>query len=383
MNILSHVRANGQQTMAEKPFDTLDSLALAQLVYIPMEGMLNRRGETTVRQLWIDASLTYLEPFPTFYMNKCYTFLQSCAAAPRYAQLKISNYINHVDPHQETQFCACTFTLPDGAHYIAFRGTDVSMTGWKEDFNMSFMTVPAQREAADYVERIAKACRGPLLLGGHSKGGNLALYAACHVSGPVLDRIRQVYSFDGPGVDKPTLDGEGYHTVHNRVQSWVPQSSVVGMLLCYHPDYLVVKSSAIGLMQHDSFTWHVENGAFVQLSELNLTTRVANEALNRWLDQRSTQERQFMVDVIFQIVSGMGEQSIGTMLEDFKGKSLKLFSAFNKLDLDKRAKATMLFTSLLSTEAGYGTRQLLTNVFRLQAEGRPEGNGESAPTETV
>jgi len=383
MNVQSYVREYGSRPLTEIPFNTLDSLALSQLVYIPMEGLCDRQGETTVRKLWFDASLTYLDPFPTFYMRKCYTFLQTCAAAERYAQLKISNYINHVDPDQETQFCACTFTLPDGTCFIAFRGTDLSMTGWKEDFNMSFMTVPAQREAVAYVERTAKGNRGPILLGGHSKGGNLALFAACHVSDAVRARIRQVYSFDGPGVDKPTLDGKGYRAIHSRVESWVPQSSVVGMLLCYHPDYLVVKSSAIGLMQHDAFTWHVQNGAFVQLQELNLTTRVANEALNRWLDQRSAQERQFMVDVIFQIVSGMGEQSISSIFEDFRGKPLKMFSAFNKLNFDTRARATVLFTSLLSTEAGYGVRQLLVNVLRLQDSSKSNETEKPASTETV
>jgi hypothetical protein len=233
---------------------------------------------------------------------------------------------------------------------------------------MSFMTVPAQREAVTYVENAAKAFQGPLILGGHSKGGNLALYAACHTNDDVRKRIRQVYSFDGPGVDKPTLGGDGYQAVRSRVQSWIPQSSVIGMLLCYHPDYLVVKSEAVGLMQHDVFTWHVQDGAFVELEELSLSTRVANEAFHNWLDQRSEEERRFLVDVIFHIVSGIGKDDVSPILEDFKGSSLKMFSAFNKLDLETRAKTVMLFAGLLSTEAGFAIRRLLVNVFRIQRE---------------
>ncbi|MFH1879459.1 MAG: Mbeg1-like protein, partial [Bacillota bacterium] len=313
-NIQSHVREHGDISLSRKPLDELDSLVLTQLCYMPMEGLLDGGGKTTVRDLWVFISLKYLDAFPTFYLRKCYYFLQSCAAAERYANLNLFDYVNHVDPAQETQFCACTFALPGGARFIAFRGTDLSIVGWKEDFNMSFMTVPAQREAVQYVERAAKAFGGPLILGGHSKGGNLALYAACHTTDLIRRRILQVYSFDGPGVDKPTLDGQGYQAVRGRVQSWVPQSSVIGMLLCYHPDYLVVQSDAVGLLQHDVFTWHVLDGAFQQMEELSLSTRVTSEAFHRWLDLRTEEERRFMVEVIFRIVSGIGRDDVSPLL---------------------------------------------------------------------
>ena len=224
---------------------------------------------------------------------------------------------------------------------------------------MSFMTVPAQRKAVAYLSRTAAASSGPLYLGGHSKGGNLALYAACHTTDAIRKRIKQVYSFDGPGVDKQTLDGQPYQAVRSIVQSYVPQSSVIGMLLCYHPDYLVVQSSAVGLMQHDVFTWHIQDGTFKQLDEVNLPTRVSNEALNLWLDQHTTEERRFMVEVIFKIVSGIGVDDVGPILEDFKASSLKMFSAFNKLDFDTRTRAVKMFAGLLSTEAGFAIRQLL------------------------
>ena len=364
--IQSYVRENGNQTLAERPFDMLDSLALTQLVYMPMEGLMDDGVKTTVRKLWYFISLTYLDAFPSSYQRKCYSFLQTCAASKRYADLRIIDYQNHVDPDQETQFCACTFALPGGARYIAFRGTDLSITGWKEDFNMSFMTVPAQLQAVDYVNRIAHASRGALYLGGHSKGGNLALYAACHVSEAIRGRIKQIYSFDGPGVDKKTLDSQAYQDVRQRVLSLIPQSSVIGMLLCYHPDYTVVQSSAIGLLQHDAFTWHIQDGQFKQLEEMNLTTRISNEALNLWLDQHTADERQFMVGVIFRIVSEIGINDVSPLIEDFRGQSLKMFSAFNKLDFDTRTRAVKMFAGLLSTEAGYAIRQLLVSLFRTQ-----------------
>jgi len=365
-NIQSHVREHGAQTLTQRPFDALDSLALTQLVHIPMEGLMDGGAKTTVEKLWYFISLNYLDAFPDFYQRKCYFFLQSCAARKRYATIKILDYQNDVDPDRETQFCACTFALPGGARYIAFRGTDVSITGWKEDFNMSFMTVPAQRKAVAYLNRAARAFRGPLYLGGHSKGGNLALYAACHTTDAVRKRIKQVYSFDGPGVDKQTLGSPAHQAVHSRIQSFVPQSSVIGMLLCYHPDYSVVRSDAVGLMQHDAFTWQIEDGRFRQLEELRLSIRMSNEAINHWLDQRTEEERKFMVDVIFRIISRIGVNDVSPIIEDFRGSSLKMFSAFNQLDLETRARAVKLFAGLLSTEAGFAVRQLLAGLFRTQ-----------------
>ena len=367
-NIQAHVRENGTQTLKERSFDTLDSLALTQLAYMPMEGLMQSGKTTTVEMLWHFISLAYLDAFPTFYQRKCYFFLQSCAARKRYANLRILDYQNDVDPDQETQFSACTFALPGGARYIAFRGTDLSITGWKEDFNMSFMTVPAQIKAVEYLNRAANAFHGKLYLGGHSKGGNLALYAASHTPADIRKRIKQVYSFDGPGVDKDTLDSPAYQAMHSRVQSYIPQSSVIGMLLCYHPDYMVVRSGAVGLMQHDVFTWEIEDGEFKQLQEMNLSTRVSSEAFNLWLDQHTGEERRFMVDVIFKIVSGIGADDVSPLLEDFKGSSLKMFSAFNKLDFETRTKAMRMLAGLLSTEAGFAVRQLFAGLFRTQED---------------
>ncbi|HPJ01918.1 MAG TPA: DUF2974 domain-containing protein [Candidatus Limiplasma sp.] len=365
-NIQSHVEEIGTQTFSDRSFDTLDSLVLSHLSYIPMEGFLEDEKTPTLQTLGSFAAQNHHGGFVSAYQRKCYDLLQLCAASKRYGEIDIIRYHNNFDPDHETQFSATTFALPGDVRYIAFRGTDVSLVGWKEDFNMSFMTVPAQLQAVNYTHAAAGTFGGDLYLGGHSKGGNLALYAACHVNDGVRKRIGQVFSFDGPGVDKPTLDSPQYQAVRDRVESWVPQSSVVGMLLCYHPDYLVVRSEAIGLAQHDAFTWRIQDGAFQQLQELNLVTRRSNEAFNHWLDQQSQEERRFMVDVIFKIVSGIGIDNVSPLIEDFKGNTLKMFSAFNRLELETRVRAMRLLAGLLSTEAGFAVRQLLANVFRTQ-----------------
>ena len=121
-NVQTHVREHGDTPFSQRPFDVLDSLALTQLVYMPMEGFLDSGETAGLKALWTFVSLQNLDPFPTFYQRKCYEFLQCCAATPRYDELTLFDYQNHIDPDQETQFCACTFALPDGTRYIAFRG---------------------------------------------------------------------------------------------------------------------------------------------------------------------------------------------------------------------------------------------------------------------
>lgn len=247
----------GGLTLAERPFDALDSLILTQLVYMPMEGLMDRGERPTVAQAWayIREHVDY-ERLDVF-QKKRYRLFECCAGLSRYRDLVMHDYVNIIDGVMEMQFCACTWDLSAGERYIAFRGTDLTIAGWKEDLNMSFMTVPSQKEAVAYTERTAR--RGMALrLGGHSKGGNLAVYAGARAASSVQERILRVYSFDGPGVDEETLGCEGYERISARIESYIPQSSVVGMLLHYHPRYTVVRSTSIGILQHDAMTWQVE-----------------------------------------------------------------------------------------------------------------------------
>jgi len=188
-NLQAYVHELGHLPFSERPFGPPDSLALTQLVYMPMEELPMPDGSATVAQLWAYLKKAFSDGLDDFFQNRRYDFTEACAESIRFYDLPVLRYVNHIDPAQETQFCACTFALPDGGRYVAFRGTDLTVAGWKEDLNMSFQPVPAQREAVAYVEAAAEDFDGPLMLGGHSKGGHLALYAAAHVSEAVQRRI--------------------------------------------------------------------------------------------------------------------------------------------------------------------------------------------------
>ena len=234
---------------------------------------------------------------------------------------------------------------------------------------MSFMPVPAQREATEYLDRAAGAFYGPLRVGGHSKGGHLALYAAAHVPQAVQKRIAHIYSFDGPGVDSATLTGKGYARISARIESYIPQSSVVGMLLCYHPVYQVVRSTGLGLFQHDAFTWQVRDAAFETLDGLDLGTRVADEALRQWIDRLTLQDRQLLTETTFRIISSIDPDTIDPLVQNLPGSSLKMFSAFRKLEPETRVEMRRMLGELFSSGASEAVRMLLPGTFRHAVEG--------------
>jgi hypothetical protein len=363
--LFDYVEDFGQFSFTQRPFGATDSLALAQLVYMPME---NLRDGATVKDLPAHIDEHYPEEFSDPFQRKRRHFTAACAASERFGGLVIRDFINEIDAKQETQFCACIFELPIGMRYIAFRGTDLSIAGWKEDLNMTFMVVPAQRKAEQYLRQAAESAPGALILGGHSKGGHLALYAAAHAEEAVQARIHKAYSFDGPGVDMETLNSEGYERVRERIASFIPQSSVVGMLLCYHPNYTVVHSSALGLMQHDALTWHVKTGEFDTLEGLDLSTRVADEALRQWIDKLSLEERRMMTDTVFHLISTLDAETVDPLVQDWPASSLKLIGAFHKLEPDIRAGMRRLLGDLFSSGASEAVRMLLPAAFRHNRE---------------
>lgn len=362
--LFDYVRDLGHESLAERPFGAPDSLALTQVVYMPMEGLADEGRQTTVAALWAHLRAAYPDSFTDPFQRKRYFFTEACAKTPRFADIRIADYVNHIDPAQETQFCAATFHLPDGSRMISFRGTDLTLAGWKEDLNMSFKAVPAQAEAVAYVERAARAFDGPLLLGGHSKGGHLSLHAAAHVCADVQARLSRVYSFDGQGVDELTLLGDSYARVSPRVESYIPQSSVVGMLLCYHPVFVVVRSHAIGLLQHDALTWQIREGNFETLGGLDLGTRMADEALRQWIDRLTLEDRRFLTDTVFGIIATLDGETIDPLVQDLTGSTVKLLSAFRRLPPDTRAQTRRLLGELFTSGASEAVRLLLPGTFR-------------------
>ena len=205
------------------------------------------------------------------------------------------------------QFFALTFHLPDGSLVISYRGTDMSLTGWKEDFNMSFEdTVPSQKDALSYLNRIAAKYKGKIFLTGHSKGGNLAVYATANASKRIQQRIVRVFNNDGPGFNEESRTYSILPSIADKVVTIVPSSSIVGMLLEHLPSYRVIESTSVSIFQHDPYTWCFDGPHFAYKENLSDDSLMMNRILSTWIKSLSREKRETFVDSLFSIFGNAG-----------------------------------------------------------------------------
>ena len=228
--------------------------------------------------------------------------LASAAKTRRFSPVKLCYYQNEFLPEEESQFAAVTFLLPENLSVLAFRGTDNTLVGWKEDFNMSFQArVPAQEKARYYTDAYAAVHDGQLILCGHSKGGNLAAYAAAMCQ-RYQSRIAACCNYDGPGFGHEMLSESGYQAMVPRIHTYVPESSVIGMLLEHEEPYRVVKSRLVSIMQHELYSWEILGGGFVECDQVDADAQHFNLAVKTWLSGKTMQERNEFVDAVYELL---------------------------------------------------------------------------------
>ena len=313
-NMLNYLDWRGDLPITADPWNDVDSLIMASLCYINMPQVADK----TLALREVAAMLPDFTPqrgAQGSFFGSCRALMAQCALSERFENLELHGYVNEVDQAREIQFSAVMADLPDGSRYVAFRGTDSTIVGWREDFSMAFETVPAQTAAAAYLEAAAKSgCR--LTVGGHSKGGNLAVYAAAHVSPAAQSLIDRVYSFDGPGLDDETVASEGYARIAGKIRSFIPQSSVVGLLLAHHEEYVVVHSSSVSLLQHDPFSWQLVGRRFLEVEQVDRASQVVDQTVHAWLKQCSPEERELFVNTLFDLLESGKGNSVKDILTD-------------------------------------------------------------------
>ena len=273
-NLLDYLDWRGDLTLEQAPFNEVDNLILAELSFVDFKGIVPPPGEGDSVPLH-QAAEAFFDTIPageTIDMGVLVPaaipdMLRKMAASRRFRDMKLNCFVSWLDTEKAEQFAALTIETGDGLLYLSFRGTDDTLAGWKEDFLLACLPeIPAQKMAVQYVRDVARQYpRKRLRLGGHSKGGNLAVYAGGYAPGSVQKRIHAIWSNDGPGFHDDLLDLPEHQRVADRIVSIVPKSSVVGMLLEHEEDYTVVDSSQQGLMQHDGFSWEVLGDHFVKL----------------------------------------------------------------------------------------------------------------------
>ena len=261
-------------------------------------------------------------------------FYHAVASNPRFSDIEMGAFLEQFDGEEQTQFAAVTYLLPSGALVVAYRGTDDSLVGWKEDFNMAFQyPVPAQATAADYLARVAALWKDvPIVLTGHSKGGNLAVYSGMKCAPFVQKRIQKIYSLDGPGFRPEVLKECHYNAIEGKVVKLLPHSSMIGMIFERDIHYRVVESNSHGLLQHDPFSWLVEEDHFVDVGDIYESQKIINEALNEWILSLNEEQVRTFVETLYQVISASQADDLITFTADWKKSMNAVVTALKEVD---------------------------------------------------
>ena len=361
-NIFDYLTWRGDLTFSQDPPNAVDALIFSTLAYVAYGKEAERDAaqaaslRTCAREFF---SLDTLES--RVRVRRDMELLQQAAETVRFGQTKLCRYRSEFLPEQETQFAAMTFLLDDGSMFVVFRGTDNSLVGWKEDFNMTFQqTIPAQRLAQEYVRETALEHAAPMRIAGHSKGGNLAVFAAARTSPMLRGRILEVFNNDGPGFTKYMIGDPGYAAMVPRIRTYIPQSSVIGMLLEHEEPYLVIRSKNVGIMQHDPYSWEVEGPSFLPVQEITESSQFLDATIKTWFASMTNQERNRLVDVMFAL---LGTGGVENAVDIFQPKNIRAYVKTLSSDADMRHVLSTEFQGLLEaakkTRASFGETRTL------------------------
>ncbi len=309
--LFDYVAWRGDLTFSQAPFNEVDSLIFALLSYVEYKDIVAEKHTSEPISLQAVANAFFARnPDPKkvsiglIVPKEIIRLFRAVKGCRRYRQVGMKAYVNQIDLEAQMQFSAVTFLLETGRSVVAFRGTDDTIVGWKEDFNMSFMdVVPAQTRAVEYLNEAASASKGELFVTGHSKGGNLAVYSAVHADKSVQKRLLGVWNHDGPGFRDSILTDPDYLDVKPQIKTLLPQSSLVGMLLEHEEDYTVVKSRQKGFLQHNGLTWDVMGSSFVRVKTISNESKRTDKTLKKWIESMSLEQREQLCEALYRILS--------------------------------------------------------------------------------
>jgi hypothetical protein len=338
----------GDLSTAQSAFNEVDAMILARFSYLPFEYALRQPDDSMSIEQAASILLAAPDLQEKVVLQEDIQLLQHISDSNRFRGMILSDYENRIDPQLQTQFAAVTIRLQPDLYYIAYRGTDATIVGWKEDFNMSFLSpIPAQKMAVEYLERVLSKIDGRLILGGHSKGGNLAVYAAAFCGTAAQRRIERVFSFDGPGFDKKVILSDGYNRISDRITTFVPQSSIIGMLLEHEEKYTIVHSRQIGALQHNVYSWEIDRTHFVYLQTVTNSSRLIDSTLKEWVAASDPQQREIFIDTIYQILTETNIRTVKDLEENWFVHAKTLLKSMRSLDDATHQAVTSTLRSLM------------------------------------
>lgn len=332
-NVFDYIKWRGDLIFSQSPLNEIDALIFCELSYIFFDGIVPESPE--------DGYVTLAEAAEVFFERNAgldeirlgelvpkeiVPLFRMAASSKRFAEVPIAHFVNILDDETVEQFSAISFFPDDDSVFVTYRGTDDSITGWREDFRMAFLTpVPAQKHAEEYLIKASNGAKN-IYIGGHSKGGNLALWAAMNSPDEIAERIDKIYNFDGPGFLDDVWVGAHYERIADKISTVIPTGSIVGLLLKYDKNYRVTKSSAKNyLYQHDALTWEVEGVEFVCDDDVAPDVKRANDMVGKWIYSMEPDDRRAFVEGFFDILCSTSAKTVTDLAEN-RSAVIKAFS---------------------------------------------------------
>ncbi|MCL2707319.1 MAG: DUF2974 domain-containing protein [Dehalococcoidia bacterium] len=365
-NIFDYLEWRGDLNFAQDGLNDIDNLIFSILSYIELDDV-KPEGAGTSEMTISDLSMHYRDQADKLaaldynpFLRQIPALLHAAAQSERFRDIKLSYYLNVIDEISTEQFAAVIFSINPELHFISFRGTDDTLVGWKENFRMSFLDeIPAQKHAVGYMINASASLRGKFYLGGHSKGGNLAVYAAANAGGHLLKRILAVYNNDGPGFQEKVINSPGYQNLLGKLHTLIPKSSVIGMLLEHAGGYQVISSNETSIMQHNPFSWEVLGACFAQEQGLTSSSMALNRTVRLWLDQLSLEERSEFVESLFNGIQATGARTISELTQEKLALAITMIKTYKHLDAQTRAHLKKAVELLF-----HESRKTISNVLR-------------------
>ena len=354
--IFDYLKANQYDSFYDKEFTVLDALALTELAYLPFEDLvpaeISVQNYISLQHLAEQFEEKFQGKYPPLGMVNAHRLklLSYLSSFKRYKHIKALGFANDVSLDSQKQFAAITYQIRPKEYLVVFRGTDDSIIGWKEDFHLTYMKeIPAQLAARDYLKEVLDKLDGKVWLAGHSKGGNLATYAACHVETSIQDRIQKVYSFDAPGLHSSIRNSDNFKAIEGKILSIIPENSIVGMMLETPETDLVVKSKTFGLLQHLMVSWEIEGDQFKVVPKVTEDSIQVDQTLKTWTANLSEEELRDFFDLFFGLFIEADIHRFGDITVDTPGKIQKLIENRRNLTPEQAAMMDRLSRQLIDT----------------------------------
>ena len=332
-NVCDYVKWRGDITLEQSKFNEIDNLILSRFSYFPFDKIIKENEVVTIKELSNRFQKQDVTKLPILWKDDVDLF-PLMGESERFGKLLATKYINKIDQEQEKQFAAITVLIPDDTIFVSYRGTDNTIVGWKEDLNMSFKShIASQISAKKYLEMIAEEYSDKKIrIGGHSKGGNIAVYAATFASSIIKDRIINVYNNDGPGFCDDVIGTPEYQDMINKVHTYIPQSSVIGRLMNHREKYTVVESVQKGIMQHDLYSWQVLGTKFITLEEVTNGSEFVDKTIKEWLENVEPEKREQVIDVVFDILNATDAQTMKEIKNNWFTSARTMMSSYKNID---------------------------------------------------